>query len=189
MPTALIAHPSADVYGSDRQLLESIDGLRDAGRVVTLCLPASGSLVELVRGSDVQRVPFAVLCKALLGLLPLLRPVLRTAIDVARLLHRIRVIRPDVMYVKTVTIPLWIIAARLAQARRCACARGGNQCREAAPCRLEGAAAARSTVAAKSNASEKLVTDGFRRLARKVRGVPNDMPDGGAARSDATLPG
>jgi len=110
--TALIAHPSTDVYGSDHQLLESIDGLRDAGWVVTLCLPASGSLVELVRGSDVQRVPFAVLCKALLGLLPLLRPVLRTAIDVARLLHRSRVIRPDVMYVKTVTIPLWIIAAR-----------------------------------------------------------------------------
>lgn len=94
MPTALIAHPSADVYGSDRQLLESIDGLRDAGWDVTLCLPASGSLVELVRGSDVQRAPFAVLCKALLGLLPLLRPVLRTAIDLARLLHRIRMIRP-----------------------------------------------------------------------------------------------
>lgn len=90
MPTALIAHPSADVYGSDRQLLESIDGLRDAGWDVTLCLPASGSLVELVRGSDVRRVPFAVLCQALLGLLPLMRPVLRTAIDVARLLHRIR---------------------------------------------------------------------------------------------------
>ena len=47
--TALIALPSADVYGSDRQLLESIDGLRDAGWDVTLCLPASGSLVELVR--------------------------------------------------------------------------------------------------------------------------------------------
>jgi hypothetical protein len=31
VPTALIAHPSADVYGSDRQVLESIDGLRDAG--------------------------------------------------------------------------------------------------------------------------------------------------------------
>ena len=133
MSTALVAHRSTDVYGSDHQLLESIDGLRDAGWVVTLCLPASGSLVELVRGSDVQRVPFAVLCKALLGLLPLLRPVLRTAIDVASLLHRSRVIRPDVMYVKTVTIPLWIIAARLAQARRCARARGGNQCREAAP--------------------------------------------------------
>jgi hypothetical protein len=72
--TVLIAHPSTDVYGSDHQLLESIDGLRDVGWVVTLCLPASGSLVELVRGSDVQRVPFAVLCKALLGLLPLLRP-------------------------------------------------------------------------------------------------------------------
>jgi hypothetical protein len=42
-------------------------------------------------------------------------PVLRTAIDVARLLHRIRVIRPDVMYVKTVRIPLWIIAARPAR--------------------------------------------------------------------------
>jgi hypothetical protein len=76
VPTALIAHPSADVYGSDGQLLESIDGLRDAGWDVTLCLPASRSLVELVRGSDVQRAPFAVLCKALLGLLPLLRPVL-----------------------------------------------------------------------------------------------------------------
>jgi hypothetical protein len=62
----------------------------------------------------VQRAPFAVLCKALLRLLPL-RPVLRTPIDLARLLHRIRVIRPDVMYVKTVTIPLWSIAARLAR--------------------------------------------------------------------------
>ena len=81
MPTALIAHSSADVHGSDRQLLESIDGLRDAGWDVTLCLPASGSLVELVRGSDVQRVPFAVLCKALLGLLPLLRPVPRLFIE------------------------------------------------------------------------------------------------------------
>ena len=77
VPTALIAHPSADIYGSDRQLLESIDGPRDVGWDVTLCLPASGSLVELVRGSDVPHVPFAVLCKALLGLLPLLRPVLR----------------------------------------------------------------------------------------------------------------
>jgi hypothetical protein len=55
--------------------------------------------------------------------------------------------------------------------------------------RLERAAAARSTVVAKSNASEKLVTDGFRRLARKVHGVPDDRPDGGAARSDTTLPG
>jgi hypothetical protein len=87
VPTALIAHPSADVYGSDGQLVESIGGLRDAGWDVTLCLPASRSLVELVRGSDVQRAPFAVLCKALLRLLPL-RPVLRTPVDLARLLHR-----------------------------------------------------------------------------------------------------
>ena len=32
MPTVLVAHPSADVYGSDLQLLESLAGLTEHGQ-------------------------------------------------------------------------------------------------------------------------------------------------------------
>ena len=48
-----------------------------------------------------------------IGLLSLL---LRAPADIFRLVRLIRSIRPDVVYVNTVTIPIWVVAARLARA-------------------------------------------------------------------------
>ena len=44
MSTILVAHPSPDLYGSDRQLLETIRALVDAGHRVNAALPDDGPL-------------------------------------------------------------------------------------------------------------------------------------------------
>src|SRR4051812_12034120 len=49
VPTVLVAHPSADVYGSDLQLLESIAGLEEAGWATVLCVPERGPLTDATR--------------------------------------------------------------------------------------------------------------------------------------------
>ena len=190
MPSALIAHPSADVYGSDRQLLESIGGMREAGWDVTLCLPSPGPLVDLVVDADVQVFPFPVLRKALLGLLPLLRFAVRTPLDLVRLTSRVRRSRPDVVYVNTMTIPLWIIAARLA--RRPVLVHV-HEAEADAPKLLRVALNAplllATTIVVNSSASARSITDVLPRLARRIRVVWNGVPDGGAAPAEAMLPG
>ena len=45
MTTVLIANPSADVYGSDLQMLDSITGLVDRGHRVVVSVPGDGLLV------------------------------------------------------------------------------------------------------------------------------------------------
>ncbi len=116
MSTVLVAHPSADLYGSDLQLVESVAGLVAAGRRVVVTLPAPGPLVDrLTRaGAEVGVLPVPVLRKALLrprGLVSLAAGSLRALPAVLRLL---RTTRPDVVYANTVTVPLWLLAARLA---------------------------------------------------------------------------
>jgi len=113
----LIAHPSADLYGSDLQLVESVRALRDAGARVVVSVPDRGPLEELLVGAGarvvVDEVP--VLRKALLSPEGLARLVLAAPRAVVRLVGRMRALRPDVVYVNTVTIPWWVLAARLAR--------------------------------------------------------------------------
>src|SRR4051812_3593494 len=67
VPTVLVAHPSADVYGSDLQLLESLAGLLEAGNDVRVVLPSKGPLAErLPAGVTLQLRDVPVLRKALL---------------------------------------------------------------------------------------------------------------------------
>ncbi len=113
--TVLVAHPSADLYGSDRMLLESVDGLRAAGWRVVVTVPEPGPLLaELAtREVEVAVVAVPVLRKALLSPLGLARfvaGILRALPAVVGLLRRTR---PDAIYVNTVTIPMWLAAARL----------------------------------------------------------------------------
>ena len=70
----LVAHPSADLYGSDRVLLETIEGLERSGAKVVVTLPSSGLLVpELMRrGARVILCPTPVLRKSMLSPLGLL---------------------------------------------------------------------------------------------------------------------
>ena len=117
-PTAgvvLVAHPSPDLYGSDRVLLESVKALTGAGRQVVVALPRPGPLVPLLTEADAQvrLVETLVLRKALLrpqGLVVLVAGALRT---LPRMLAEIRAVQADVVLVNTVTLPTWLLAARL----------------------------------------------------------------------------
>ena len=64
-----MAHPSADLGGSDLQLVETVRGLREAGRRVLVALPSDGPLVRRFTdlGATVSTVPVPVLRKSLLS--------------------------------------------------------------------------------------------------------------------------
>jgi glycosyltransferase involved in cell wall biosynthesis len=115
--TAVVAHPSADLYGSDLQLVESVAGLVAAGWRVVVCLPAPGPLVDRLRdaGASVEIVPVPVLRKSLANPLGLLRLAGSSLAALPRQVRLLRRERAHVVYVNTVTIPLWLVAARLAR--------------------------------------------------------------------------
>lgn len=112
----LVVHPSADLYGSDLQLLESIQGLVTAGWRVVATVPGPGPLVARLEatGAEVRILPVPVLRKSLLrptGLLRLLGATLRALPGMRAL---VRDVRPDVVYVNTITVPAWLLVGRLA---------------------------------------------------------------------------
>lgn len=113
----VIAHPSPDLYGSDRQMLESVDAVLGRGGTVDLVLPASGPLAPLAheRGATVVVAPYPVLRKALLHPRRLPGLVWHHVVGVARATAFLRRTRPTLLYVNTVTIPVWVVAGRLAR--------------------------------------------------------------------------
>lgn len=117
--TVLVAHPGSELYGSDRMVLESVRGLADAGAQVVVALPSSGPLSDTLtaEGVEVVVVPMPVLRKVALrpsGFLRLITDAARAVPPSARLLRRVR---PDVVYVSTLTIPTWLLHGRLVRAR------------------------------------------------------------------------
>jgi glycosyltransferase involved in cell wall biosynthesis len=115
--TVLVANPSADLYGSDRMMLEAVRGLVGRGwRVVVTCSEA-GPLIPPLRaaGAEIRVEPVPVLRKAMLNLKGLLHLVRQAAHGGPRMRRMIREERPDVVLVNTLTIPLWLVAARLAR--------------------------------------------------------------------------
>jgi glycosyltransferase involved in cell wall biosynthesis len=106
---ALVAHPSADLYGSDRVLLESVEGLLSGGAQVVVTLPSDGPLAAKLTasGASVRLCTTPVLRKNLLsprGIGRLLWGSLQGLLASFRL---VSAVRPDVIYVNTLTIPLW----------------------------------------------------------------------------------
>lgn len=117
--TALLVHPGAEMFGSDRMLLETATGLVEAGARVVVALPSRGLLdVELrAAGAEVVVIPMLVLRKVLLtprGLPRLFRDAFRGLGAAWRLISRVR---PDVVYVSTIIIPQWPLVARLRRVR------------------------------------------------------------------------
>jgi hypothetical protein len=117
--SVLIAHPSADRYGSDLQLLETVSALTTAGTQVTVVLPVDGPLVELLRqrGASVRLVPFPVLRKAAMrprGFVILLGQLLRR---LPRVVMTVWSGGASIVVVNTVTIPWWLLAGRIARRR------------------------------------------------------------------------
>lgn len=113
--TVVVAHPSAELYGSDRVMLESVAGFVESGRRVVVALPADGPLVAALRevGAQVRLVRTAVVRKSALRPAGFVRFVADAVVGAVRGLALLRRERPDVVYVSTVTVPVWIALARL----------------------------------------------------------------------------
>ncbi len=113
----VVAHPSADLYGSDLQLVQTVRGMADAGWQVLTLVPAPGPLIARLEaaGSAVRVLPFPVLRKAVLTPGGLARTAAGAAGAAVRGARLLRALGADRVLVNTVTIPSWIAAARLAR--------------------------------------------------------------------------
>jgi glycosyltransferase involved in cell wall biosynthesis len=113
--SVLVAHPSADLYGSDRVLLETIEGLCRAGARVLVTLPAPGPLVSELerRGAAVLLSPTPVLRKTMLSAPGMLRLLATSVHGMLRSVGVIRGARPDVILANTITVPLWTAVGRV----------------------------------------------------------------------------
>jgi glycosyltransferase involved in cell wall biosynthesis len=114
--TLLIATPSCDVYGSDLQMLETVRAVRAAGWTVVVTAPSDGPLAERLTalGAEVRVLPAPVLRRAdasPAGVARLAARALRALPGMVRLL---RTVRPDVVLVNTITLPVWPAVARVA---------------------------------------------------------------------------
>ncbi|WP_411285421.1 glycosyltransferase family 4 protein [Lapillicoccus sp.] len=113
--TVLIANPSADVYGSDLQMLESVGGLKGHRWRVVVALPTDGPLVPLLRGrgAEIRFIDFPVLRRANATPTGMPRLGARVARRLGPMLRFIAEVGPDVVYVNTTTLPWWLLAAWL----------------------------------------------------------------------------
>lgn len=112
--TALLTTPTADLYGSSRMMLETINALREGDWRVVVAIPNSGPLVDemVARGAEVHVMPSAVLRKTVLtprGSLLFLLAMVRFFPEAVRLLRKVR---PDFVYANTIIEPLWLLVAR-----------------------------------------------------------------------------
>lgn len=113
--SVLVAHPSADLYGSDRVLLESIKALVDTGASVVVTLPANGPLVPKITevGAVVELCATPVLRKAMMKPKGFLQLVVTSVPSLLRSAQILRSTGAGTVYVNTQTIPLWLLVSRL----------------------------------------------------------------------------
>lgn len=116
--TVLIANPSADLYGSDRMMLEGVRGLVELGWHVVVTSSDDGPLIPLLRaaGADVVFLDAPVIRKSALRPGGLVRLIREIATQTPRMRRLVAELEADVVMVNTVTIPFWLRAARRAGA-------------------------------------------------------------------------
>jgi glycosyltransferase involved in cell wall biosynthesis len=176
---ALVVHPSAELYGSDRVALESARALVEDGWLVTATLTADGPLAGLLReaGCEVAVVPAPVLRKSLLSPAGLVRFAVQTARQTPAMLRLLRRARPDLVYVSTVTVPWWLVLARLGR-RRVVC--HVHEAEEDVPAVVRAGLAAplllAHAVVANSEVSRDVVVGAVGRLGKRTTVVYNGVP-------------
>jgi len=113
----LLVHPGAELYGSDRVLLETAAALIDSGVDAFVALPSPGPLADALRrvGCRVAVLPTFVLRKSLLTPAGIVSLPLRAVVALARSWRVLRRLRPDALYVSTITLPMWLAAGRLSR--------------------------------------------------------------------------
>ena len=174
----LVAHPGAELYGSDRVVLESVAGMVDAGAAVTVTVPEAGPLVALLEqtGATVSVEPALVLRKSVL------RPrnwpsTIATAFRAVGASRRLLHDRPDLVYVNTVTLPLWPLLARVRGVRVLShiheAEHGASRLTLMA---LYAPNLLANATIANSRFSRSVVGRAYRSLARRTRVVYNGVP-------------
>lgn len=118
----LIAHAGAELYGSDRMVVETAAAFVGGGHRVVVTVPNEGPLIPLLQdvGASVWVCETPVINKSLLsvrGIVRLMGTCVRTVSLNWRLL---RASRADAVIVNTITVPMWLPLARLA-AKRVVC--------------------------------------------------------------------
>jgi glycosyltransferase involved in cell wall biosynthesis len=187
--TVLVAHPSPDLYGSDRVALGTVEALVGRGFRVVATMPESGPLVRAVEaaGAEVVPCPSPVLRKSALrpaGLLRLLGTTLRSVTPGLRLL---RSCRPDVVYVSTLTVPLWLVLARLTgRVSICHVHEAESGVSRRVGRALTAPLLLSTTIVANSEFSRDVLASAWWRLWARSRVVRNPVP--GPAGVDAARP-
>lgn len=178
-PSVLLVHPSAELYGSDRVALESARAFVAASAQVHAVLASSGPLAGLLgeAGCEVHVLPSPVLRKAYLsppGLLRLLGSTLRAT---PRMLRLLATVRPDVVYVSTVTVPWWLVLARLCRARVvCHVHEAEQDVPRLVRLGLTAPLLLAHRIVANSRVSEELVVAAVPRLRSRVEVIYNGVP-------------
>lgn len=194
--TALVAHPSRERYGSDRQCVQSVAALVDAGWRVVVALPAGGTVAaDPTAPADPAAGPAGLgadLTAAGAALVEHRAPVLRRSslsprgvaalavrnvLALPALVRAVRRQRPDVVYVSTLTIPLWVVAARLAGVPVVVHV---HEAEEDAPAAVRAALVAPLLLARRvlvtSEASRAALRASLSRAARRAVVLPNGVP-------------
>ncbi|MCL2465737.1 MAG: glycosyltransferase family 4 protein [Micrococcales bacterium] len=178
MSRLVVAHPSPDLYGSDLQMLESVAALVADGWEVTVVLPGDGPLAPkaAATGAQVRLARFPVLRKALLHparLVGFALEALRAVLAARRWLRHEQV---DVLYVNTLTLPVWVLAGRLAGTKVLVHV---HEAEDDAPVVLRAALTAplllAHTVVANSRAAAAALARPFAMLARRTQVVYNGV--------------
>lgn len=176
--TVLVAHPSPDLYGSDRMLLESIDAFVEHGHRTVVTLPERGPLLGLIedRGAEVRICRTPVLRRSYMsprGLLTLAGDALASVRPGRNLF---REVEPDVLYLSTLTAPEWLLLAKVARVPTLCHVHEA----ESTPSRPVRTALASPLLLAdrlviNSRYSEKVLTDVIPRLGRRSTVVYNGV--------------
>ncbi|OZF54476.1 hypothetical protein CH293_07055 [Rhodococcus sp. 14-2470-1b] len=111
----LVSHPSPDLYGSDLQLLETIDALVELNCEVIVVLPSVGPLQRLIRqrGATTKVMDFPVSRKSHLTVKGLPKYAVQSVIAVITLTAVLKQVKPDVIYANTITAPVWFLVGRI----------------------------------------------------------------------------
>lgn len=188
-PSILYAHPSCELYGSDRMAAETVLALSRHFRT-TLTIPTDGPLAALMTERGVVPVEntVAVLRKADLSRGRVVQAVGRHLLGVVRAARQIRRSGCSTVYVNTITQPAWILAARLLH-KDVICHVRENE--EALPRPIRLALVLPLLLAhviiANSRATARFVAEQFPVLGRATTVVPNGKDWTPYYRSDFTM--
>lgn len=185
----LVAHPSPDLYGSDLQLIESVKAMVDAGWPVTVCVPTEGPLTNRLRaaGARVWIVRFPVLRRAVISPRGLLHLLLVMPAALVAMIRAVRASQADVVYVNTVTIPWWLLAARLSRRPAlCHVHEAEDAASRAVRIALTAPLLLAAVIVTNSRASKQALLAAIPGLRRRTRVILNGVP---APSTTATGPG